>query len=79
MPRSLLLIPGYGAQGGGAEDIKPGLDPDGLGALVNASRSIIFAYRDEAWLRDAGGKAPWTDAVTSAARKMRDALNEVRR
>jgi orotidine-5'-phosphate decarboxylase len=45
LPNTYFLIPGYGAQGGGAEDIKYGFNPDGLGALVNASRSIIFAYR----------------------------------
>jgi orotidine-5'-phosphate decarboxylase len=77
MPRNLILIPGYGAQGGGAGDIAPGLNEDGLGALVNASRSVILAYRDKGWAA-AHPKAPWTDAVRDAARNMRDALNEVR-
>jgi len=45
IPNSFLLIPGYGAQGGSAEDIKYGFNKDGFGALINASRSILFAYR----------------------------------
>ncbi|HUW59349.1 MAG TPA: orotidine-5'-phosphate decarboxylase [Planctomycetota bacterium] len=78
MPNNLFLIPGYGAQGGGATDVKPGLDADGLGAIVNASRSVIFAYRDETWAA-ANDPADWTDAVRDAASRMRDELNEVRR
>ena len=78
MPRNLFLIPGYGAQGGGAADVKPGLNADGRGAIVNASRSVIFAYRDEKWAAQ-HDEADWTDAVRDAARKMRDQLNEVRR
>ncbi len=44
MPNSIFLVPGYGAQGGGAEDVKPCFNEDGLGAVVNSSRGIIFAY-----------------------------------
>ncbi len=44
MPNSIFLVPGYGAQGGGAEDVKPCFNDDGLGAIVNSSRGIIFAY-----------------------------------
>ncbi len=44
MPHSIFLVPGYGAQGGGAEDVKPCFNDDGLGAIVNNSRGIIFAY-----------------------------------
>ncbi|MFC1655530.1 orotidine-5'-phosphate decarboxylase [Patescibacteria group bacterium] len=44
MPTSIFLVPGYGAQGGGAEDVKPCFNEDGLGAVVNSSRGIIFAY-----------------------------------
>jgi len=45
MPKSIFLVPGYGAQGGGAEDVKPCFNDDGLGAVVNSSRGIIFAYQ----------------------------------
>lgn len=44
MPRALLLVPGYGAQGGRGEDVVHAFNPDGFGALVNASRSLIFAF-----------------------------------
>ncbi|MEK7672487.1 MAG: orotidine-5'-phosphate decarboxylase [Patescibacteria group bacterium] len=44
MPNTIFLVPGYGAQGGSAEDVKPCFNKDGLGALVNNSRGIIFAY-----------------------------------
>jgi len=44
MPNTIFLVPGYGAQGGGAADIKPCFNKDGLGAIVNNSRGIIFAY-----------------------------------
>jgi orotidine-5'-phosphate decarboxylase len=44
MPQAIFLVPGYGAQGGGAEDVRPCFNADGLGAIVNSSRGIIFAY-----------------------------------
>ena len=45
MPHSYFLIPGYGAQGGKADDIALGFDKNGLGGIVNASRSLICAYK----------------------------------
>lgn len=47
MPHVPLLIPGFGAQGGGVDDVKGGFDSNGLGAIVNSSRGIIFAYEQE--------------------------------
>ncbi|HHW14263.1 MAG TPA: orotidine-5'-phosphate decarboxylase, partial [Firmicutes bacterium] len=47
MPATFFLIPGYGAQGGGAAEVAPCFAPDGGGAVVNAARSIIFAFRRE--------------------------------
>ncbi len=47
MPNSFFLVPGYGAQGGGAEDVKPCFNDDGLGAIINSSRGIIFAYEKD--------------------------------
>jgi len=44
MPRSYFLVPGYGAQGGGAEDILPCFNSDGLGAIINSSRGILFTH-----------------------------------
>jgi orotidine-5'-phosphate decarboxylase len=42
MPRAIVLVPGYGAQGGTAEDALANFNPDGLGAVINASRSITY-------------------------------------
>lgn len=47
MPKSYILVPGYGAQGGKGEDLKPFFNKDGLGAIVNSSRGIIAAYKKE--------------------------------
>jgi orotidine-5'-phosphate decarboxylase len=44
MPNSFFLVPGYGAQGAGAREVVPCFNADGLGAVVNSSRGIIFAY-----------------------------------
>lgn len=47
MPNTYFLVPGYGAQGGTAEDLRYCFNEDGLGAVVNSSRGIIAAYRQE--------------------------------
>ncbi|MGV9171869.1 MAG: orotidine-5'-phosphate decarboxylase [Promethearchaeia archaeon] len=47
IPHSFILLPGYGAQGAGAEDVQYGFDSEGLGALVNSSRGIMFAYNKD--------------------------------
>lgn len=47
MPKSFILVPGYGAQGGKAEDLVHYFNEDGLGAIVNSSRGIIAAYKQE--------------------------------
>ena len=44
MPKSYFLVPGYGAQGGGAKDILPCFNEDGLGAIVNSSRGILYTH-----------------------------------
>lgn len=74
MPSSWILIPGYGAQGGSAADVKLGFDSRGLGAIVNSSRGIIFAYEQKKYqsIRDANGR--WQDAVRRAAVDMIDDL-----
>lgn len=45
MPHTMFLVPGYGAQGGNASDVKFAFDKDGLGAIVNSSRAIMCAYK----------------------------------
>ena len=47
MPKTYILVPGYGAQGGTAEGLKPYFNSDGLGAIVNSSRGIIAAYKQD--------------------------------
>lgn len=49
MPKSYILVPGYGAQGGKGEDLVNFFNKDGLGAIVNSSRGIIAAYKNEAY------------------------------
>ncbi len=69
MPDVLLLVPGYGAQGGTADDVAAAFDADGLGAIVNASRSLMPAS-------DAGDlRAAAADARTKVE-AMADAINE---
>jgi len=71
MPHTLFLVPGYGAQGGGAEDCRPCFDERGLGAVVNSSREIIFAWRK-------AGTPDWAGAAGDAARRMKEDLERVR-
>lgn len=51
MPKTYFLVPGYGAQGGTAQDLKPCFNEDGLGAIVNSSRGIIAAYNQEKYAK----------------------------
>ncbi len=47
LPHTFFLVPGYGAQGGGAEGVAKGFDKNGLGAIVNSSRGVMCAYKKE--------------------------------
>jgi orotidine-5'-phosphate decarboxylase len=69
MPHAWLLIPGYGSQGATAADVAGGFDAHGLGAIVNNSRGIIFAFRREPF---AGrfGATRWQQAVEAASLEM---------
>lgn len=51
MPKTLILVPGYGAQGGKGADLVHYFNEDGLGAIVNSSRGIIAAYKQEQYAR----------------------------
>ncbi len=73
MPGAWILIPGFGAQGGSAADVKAGFDASGLGAVVNSSRHIIFAHsRPE--FKEKFGDARWLEAVSAATDEMNAAL-----
>lgn len=47
LPHTFFLVPGYGAQGGGASDVVGAFDKDGLGAVINSSRAILCAWKKE--------------------------------
>lgn len=51
MPKAYILVPGYGAQGGKGADLAHYFNEDGLGAIVNSSRGIIAAYKQEQYAR----------------------------
>ena len=51
MPKSYILVPGYGAQGGKGADLVHFFNEDGLGAIVNSSRGIIAAYQQETYVK----------------------------
>ena len=51
MPKSYILVPGYGAQGGKGKDLVHFFNEDGLGAIINSSRGIIAAYQQEAYAK----------------------------
>ncbi len=68
MPKSFILVPGYGAQGGKAEDLVHFFDEDGLGAIVNSSRGIIAAYTKEEYAEF--GEKNFAEASRQAALDM---------
>jgi orotidine-5'-phosphate decarboxylase len=68
MPHTWFLVPGYGAQGGTPRDVAAAFDPTGLGAIVNNSRGILFAYRRREFERF--GPSRWQEAVEAATREM---------
>ena len=70
MPRQIFLVPGFGAQGGKADDVRACFNSDGQGAIITASRSVIFAYE-----KDKDG--PWQKAVEKAAIEMKKEVNAV--
>ena len=51
MPKAYILVPGYGAQGGKGKDLAHFFNEDGLGAIVNSSRGIIAAYKQEQYAK----------------------------
>ena len=70
MPKSYILVPGYGAQGGKGKDLKHFFNEDGLGAIVNSSRGIIAAYQQESYAKY--GEASYADAARAAVLDMKE-------
>ncbi len=64
MPKAYILVPGYGAQGGKGKDLVHFFNKDGLGAIVNSSRGIIAAYKNEQYAKF--GEAAYADASRQA-------------
>ena len=72
-PHTYFLIPGYGAQGGKAKDIALGFDANGLGGIINASRSLMCAYKSEQW-KNQFTEEQYADATRQEALRMKDDL-----
>ncbi len=68
LPKNFILVPGYGAQGGTGKDLAPFFNEDGLGAVVNSSRGIICAYKQEAY--SSYGEEHFAEAAREAAKAM---------
>lgn len=66
MPQSILLIPGYGAQGGKAEDYQPYFKADGTGAIIISGRSVIYAHQEPRYADQFAGQ--WEKCVEQACR-----------
>ena len=75
-PHTYFLIPGYGAQGGKAEDIALGFDKNGLGGIVNASRSLMCAYKSELW-KDKFAEKDYAKATRAEALRMKEELGGI--
>jgi len=74
LPGVLFLVPGYGTQGGSARDVAAAFEADGLGAIVNSSRGLTFAYQRPAYRHQFG--EDWRAAIVQAVRDMIDDLAE---
>ncbi len=70
MPRQVFLVPGFGAQGGGAEDVQACFNADGKGAIITASRSVLYAYQQQ-------DTADWRSAIRRAAEQMAGEIRKV--
>ena len=67
LPHTFFLVPGYGAQGGGAADVAGAFDDNGLGAIVNSSRAILCAWKKEGCAPEAYAEAARREALRMKA------------
>ena len=75
MPHTYILVPGYGAQGGTADALRPYFNDDGLGAIVNSSRGIICAYKQDKY--SGFGDAGFADASRQAVVDMIEDIRSI--
>lgn len=76
MPKSYFLVPGYGAQGGGAKDILPCFNADGLGAIVNSSRGILYTHMSDDE-RTQCSRREYLSGVQAAVKRMQEEIYSV--
>ena len=69
-----ILVPGYGAQGGSADDAVKSFNQDGTGAIVNASRSLMCAYKSDRW-KNTYSSENFDEATRAEALKMKEEIN----
>ncbi|EGD47200.1 orotidine 5'-phosphate decarboxylase [Ruminiclostridium papyrosolvens DSM 2782] len=74
MKNAYILVPGYGAQGGTARDCANSFNRDGLGAIVNASRSVMCAYKSETW-KNEYTEEKFAEAARAEVLRMKEDLN----
>ncbi len=74
MPKSFILVPGYGAQGGKGADLVHFFNEDGLGAIINSSRGIIAAYQQEQYA--SYGETGYADASRAAVLAMKEDIKQ---
>jgi orotidine-5'-phosphate decarboxylase len=76
MPNCLFLVPGFGAQGRTANEVAKCFKSDGTGALVTASRSVIYAYEDAKYLSTG---VDWQECVAAACKEFVTTVRDVLR
>lgn len=69
MPQQLFLVPGFGAQGGSADDVKACFKPDGTGAIITASRSVLYAFEHD--------EGAWETAIARAAQDLNKQIAQI--
>jgi orotidine-5'-phosphate decarboxylase len=77
MSQTIFLVPGYGAQGGTADTIRHAFNPDGQGAVISASRSVLYAFRSEKWSKHFN-EEEFAQAARAEVENMREKINQVR-
>ena len=70
LPQQIFLVPGFGAQGGGADDVRACFKPDGTGAIITASRSVIYAYEKNT-------DVSWQAAIEDGAKDLKQQIADI--